>query len=106
MDQNTPSSPGKTALHDAASFGREDIVTLLLEYDADVAAVDAAGKVALHEAAWLGRKGVVEALLAHNASVFATDNNASHKLFALMKLTRKSLPLPTRKSDFLCLSHS
>lgn len=51
---NIPTSPtGKTALHDAASFGREDIVSILLEHDADVAAADASGQYPAAENAYL-----------------------------------------------------
>ena len=71
---------GRTALHEACSVGRKDVVRLLLEdvHDADVDVRDKDGRTALHEACICGNDDVVRLLLCRSAGcVNVTDNNGS-----------------------------
>jgi hypothetical protein len=64
---------GQTALHLAASYGRETTVRLLLEKGTDVAAEDDNGRRALHWAASYGRETTVRLLLEKGANIVAQD---------------------------------
>jgi ankyrin repeat protein len=66
---------GQTALHLAASYGRETTVRLLLEKGTDVAAEDDNGRRALHWAASYGRETTVRLLLEKGANIVAKDKN-------------------------------
>ena len=50
MYQVAVRNSGKTALHLSALNGHRDVVQLLLDHDADVAAADEAGNTPLHYA--------------------------------------------------------
>lgn len=62
---------GRTALHVAASEGRESCITLLLQSNVDIDQKDRKGRTALHLAALNGNCRIVELLLAKGANVNA-----------------------------------
>jgi ankyrin repeat protein len=64
-----------TGLHVAASFGLENIITMLLEKGADATAQDRSGRTALHWAAGSGHEAVVRLLLEKEADAAAQNNN-------------------------------
>ena len=65
---------GRTLLHWAAAAKRPDLVSLLLELDADVNAADATGVTPLHIASAGGLQEVAAKLLARGANLNAQDN--------------------------------
>jgi len=62
-----------TPLQYAASFGRLDVVRLLLKHKATVDAVDLAGRTPLMWAAWKGHTEITEALLEAGANFKQTS---------------------------------
>jgi len=68
-------TPGWTALHYAAYYGRKDVAELLLNKNADVNTKDNQGLTPLHLAAKEGHKDTAEVLLTNKADVNAKDNN-------------------------------
>jgi ankyrin repeat protein len=64
---------GATPLHVASYYGREDIVNLLLRYNADVNRGNAKGTNALHLAAQANHKNIVEILLDAGADIDSRD---------------------------------
>src|SRR4051812_12303106 len=54
---------GRTALIEAARYGRGEVARLLLEQHADPNLKDSDGRTALMEAAWRGHAGMAQALL-------------------------------------------
>ena len=64
---------GRSALHEAALAGHEQIVQALLAAGADAVASDARSRTALHEAARGGHLPIVERLLAHPVRGAALD---------------------------------
>lgn len=72
---------GLSPLHAAATAGHEDVVLVLIEHSADVAAKDLdAGETALHAAAFEGHAAVVLLLLDHAADVSAADSEGRTSL--------------------------
>jgi ankyrin repeat protein len=65
---------GFAPLHEAALYGRKDMVELLLAKGADITAKDKSGSTPLHLAAKGGYKDAVKSLLAHSADSNAKDN--------------------------------
>lgn len=71
---NMPSIPQQeTALMVAASAGDETAVKLLLEFKADMGAVDRVGQTALMKAAQSRKTGTAKLLIENGADVFQTD---------------------------------
>lgn len=68
-------SMGKTTLISAAAEQASDMVSLLIEHEADVNAVDNHGRSALMEAALFGWVDNVKVLLQHNADRSIRDDN-------------------------------
>ncbi|MFC1566796.1 protein kinase [bacterium] len=66
---NMQDGNGYTALHYAASLGKNEIVQMLLDNGADVNIQDSNGYTALHYAASLGKNKIVQILLANGADV-------------------------------------
>ena len=64
---------GMTPLHSAAVRGHKDVVALLLDKGADIAATGNWGKTALRLAAERGHKDVVALLLDKGANITATE---------------------------------
>lgn len=64
---------GKTPLHYAVTYGRDEVAALLLERGARVNAADATGMTPLHIAATLDRTGEAELLLRFGADIGARD---------------------------------
>jgi ankyrin repeat protein/spore coat protein CotH len=65
---------GEPILSTAALMGHTEIMTFLLEKDADINARNRDGNTALHSAAFLGRADAVELLLEHGVDVNARNN--------------------------------
>ncbi len=65
---------GKTPLFFAVTYGREDMMDLLIERGADVNAHDKTGLTPLHVAAFMSRPACAEKLLTAGARIDATDN--------------------------------
>jgi ankyrin repeat protein len=65
---------GRTALHQAAALGRDDLARILLESGADVNAKDRFGSSPLHEAASKGHLLVGQLLLSNGAEISSRDN--------------------------------
>jgi ankyrin repeat protein/tRNA A-37 threonylcarbamoyl transferase component Bud32 len=77
---------GLTPLHEAALYGRKDVVVLLLERKAEINSTDNGGGTALHYAAMNGHKDIVELLLTGNAEVNANNLDGDTPLdYAAMK---------------------
>lgn len=64
-DVNAKTAWGSTCLHDAANYGFEDIVKLLIDKEADVEMIDKAGFTPLHRACVANRSNIVKLLLEH-----------------------------------------
>jgi uncharacterized protein len=64
---------GKTALHAAVTYGRTDLMPLLLKYDANANRQDITGMTPLHVAGMLGRLDEAKWLLAHGADPLIED---------------------------------
>ncbi|VDD86579.1 unnamed protein product [Enterobius vermicularis] len=64
-----------TALHWAASFGTEEVVSMLCENGASVNALNAKGETPLHDAVRRNHDGVVRNLLLHGADPSIKDAN-------------------------------
>jgi ankyrin repeat protein len=70
----------KTALHHATEHGHEDIVLLLLEYGANVNAIEKAGSSVLHIALEMGNVEIVKFLLDYGANVNTSQTDGSSLL--------------------------
>lgn len=74
----TPTNPealGARPLHYASSGGCEDVVRVLLDHKADMAARDARGAQPLHRAAQRGQEGIVRLLVKRGADIEARNVN-------------------------------
>jgi ankyrin repeat protein len=71
---------GRTPLHGAAYFGQVDASRSLLQYKAEMYALDDNGQTPLHVAARYRHANVARLLLEHGADVNARDNNRSTPL--------------------------
>ncbi|CAG2220521.1 SHARK [Mytilus edulis] len=67
-DINAKTSWGSTCLHDAANYGFEEIVKILIEKEADVEMIDKAGFTALHRACVTNRPNIVKILIEEGKS--------------------------------------
>ncbi|HJN13958.1 MAG TPA: ankyrin repeat domain-containing protein [Armatimonadota bacterium] len=76
-DPNAKDQYTKTALHDAANFGKTDVVKLLLDHGADVNAKDGSDDTPLHCAMLSTGSGadVVKLLLDNGADINATNEH-------------------------------
>jgi len=72
-DVNPKGKDGRTLLHNAASNGWKDIISLLLKNGADVNAIDKNGRTPLHWAVRTTEDKVVRALIDHGADVNAKN---------------------------------
>lgn len=63
-----------TPLMMAAFYGRDEIVDLLMQHDADVNASDLGGNSALHWAAFGGHTNCLKQLILHRAKISASNN--------------------------------
>ncbi|POM77349.1 Hypothetical protein PHPALM_5276, partial [Phytophthora palmivora] len=73
-------SDGKTALHYAACKGKTEVVSLLLQHGADVAASDNDGLTVLHDAVTSGNTKVVSLLLDKGANVHVLSKEGHNTL--------------------------
>ncbi|KAJ8131064.1 hypothetical protein O1611_g2561 [Lasiodiplodia mahajangana] len=76
---------GDRALHIAAEKGYEDIVRLLIEFNADINALDEGGRTPLISAAIAGEVDIVSLLLEHRANV---DQRMAHDQTVLSYVVR------------------
>ncbi|BAS86480.1 Os03g0758400, partial [Oryza sativa Japonica Group] len=60
-------------IHTAASSGKAEIISILLDQGANVDLTTDAGRTALHYAASKGRLNIAETLIAHSANVNKKD---------------------------------
>lgn len=67
----------ETALHVAAQYGHQSMLSLLLSHGAAVGPVDLAGQTPLHSAASQGHEEVAAVLLRHGAQLTALDNDGN-----------------------------
>ena len=74
-DVNVKDESGRTALLQAALFGRKEITELLIAAGADVNAKDDWGMTPLHEATREGHKEITDLLLTNGADVNAKDGS-------------------------------
>jgi ankyrin repeat protein len=74
INVNYSSSEGRTALQQAALSGVSAAVTLLIEYGADVLAVNCRNQGALFAAVGRGHLHIVQLLMQHGCDIHATDN--------------------------------
>jgi ankyrin repeat protein len=72
-DVNARAGVNVTPLHAAVVKGKVDVMVLLLEHGADVAAFNLAGFTPLHEASKRGRLDMISLLLGHHADVDSQD---------------------------------
>ncbi len=77
---NAVGMTGYTALHAAAHGGYREIVSLLLQHDADIDVRDKNGLTPLHLAALAGNTSVAELLLNFGADINAVNTNGSTPL--------------------------
>lgn len=70
----------ESPLHIAVTRGRLDLVNILLEYGADIGAVDQYGQSPLHLAVRTGHVNIVENLLQRGANIDAVDRNGATPL--------------------------
>lgn len=71
---NAPDVNGKTALHDAAFWGKGEIAELLIARGAEVNAKNIDGETPLAIAAYKGERKIAELLIAKGAEVNCKDN--------------------------------
>ena len=76
LGRHTSDSLAPLAL--AARNNHTAVITLLLQFGADVRVVDRRGRTALHHAALKGHQAAVELLVENDAPLFAGDHQASH----------------------------
>lgn len=72
---NAVDSNGRTALHIACSFGRLEIMQLLVEAGANVDICSSSGQTPLHEACISGRYEILQEMLSEVADLDMVDNN-------------------------------
>lgn len=77
----TPAGTKFTPLHEAAKFGHESVLNLLLQKGAVVSALDVKEETPLHHAAKNGQKGAAHLLLLNHADVDAVNHNLKTPLF-------------------------
>ena len=73
---------GRTPLHGAAYFGQVEACRILLQYKADICALDNKGQTPLHVAVHYDEVNVARLLLEHGADVNAPDNRHNTPLVA------------------------
>ncbi|CAH8442466.1 unnamed protein product [Schistosoma turkestanicum] len=73
VNLNDTSGRKSTPLHFAAGYGRRDVVSLLLDHNADVSARDEGGLIPLHNACSFGHVDVVHLLLSAGSDPNAED---------------------------------
>ena len=73
ISTETRDNRGWTPLMRAAFHGRDEILTLLIEHDADVNAIDLGGNSALHWAAFGGHINCIKQLIEHRANISASN---------------------------------
>ncbi|KAH8853078.1 Tankyrase-1 [Schistosoma japonicum] len=73
VNLNDKSGRKSTPLHFAAGYGRRDVVSLLLDHNADVSARDEGGLIPLHNACSFGHVDVVHLLLSAGSDPNAED---------------------------------
>lgn len=77
---------GKTALHYAASNGKEKVGALLIKNGTDVNAADKNGQTALHVAAKKSKSKILNVLIANGANADIVDDSGKTALhFAAQK---------------------
>ncbi|KAL8357149.1 hypothetical protein RB598_002125 [Gaeumannomyces tritici] len=115
-DPSATNNRGRTALHLAAEQNHEDMVRLLLRWDAKPSAASDGGWTALHNAAQAGNVGVIALLLEHGAAVNAVLSNGmtpmhwaafnGHKAAVELLLTRPDADLSIKdgfhRTPMLC----
>lgn len=89
---------GKTALHYAASNGKEKVGELLIRNGTNVSATDKNGQTALHVAAKKGKEKITTVLIANgaNADIVDSSGKTALHLAAQKGATRKPRPLMKR----------
>ena len=99
---------GRTHLHDAASFGHFDMVSLLLMQGAEIDAKTKSGKTPLHWAVQMSHQEATETLLANAADVNAMDNRGKRPLHLaahigdgiIVQMLRKNLAEINSRDNF------
>ena len=71
---------GETVLHQAAYYGHEAVVQVLVDNGADVEAEGLEGETALHQAAYYGPEAMVRLLVENGADVTATSDGGETAL--------------------------
>lgn len=75
-DANTADEQGNTAMHYAASSGKKEAITALVQAGADVNKQNSNGQIPLHRAAQLGHTDVVKALLEAGSNPNTLDGSS------------------------------
>lgn len=77
---------GETAVRWASTNGRDDILSLLLEYNADVNTLNDLQQTSLHAACWNSQLNCCKLLLDANASVESKDKDGCTSLHKVIHL--------------------
>ncbi len=93
LQVNQADSHAKTPLYVATYHGRNDIVTLLLQADANVNSVDKNGKSPLYAAVLHGHLEIARKLLAAGASVNRPDREGLGPLHMAVKFPKLDIPM-------------
>lgn len=91
---------GDTALMEAACYGRDNVVKMLLKYGADSNNENHGLTALMYAAAW-GRKKSVRILLRNGADPNAKDNDGRTALIKIFQLTSDRYPITKEQQDII-----
>ena len=93
LDYNVANTYGKTPLHEAVSYKRNQIVDMLLKQGADVTIRDNWGRQPLHDAVKAGNIEGIQMLIAAGAPIGERDSVTTPAIRRFTTLSRRNMRL-------------